>query len=234
MKNLLSLLLVICVLFSFTACNFEYIDDDEDITALVEDATVTDEETPSAVEDTSITTTTIKSTTGTVANTTSTTTKTTSFTAKQTTAAVAQIELCGPYKVVRVVDGDTIIIDLDGEKTRVRFANVDTPESVASPESGKVNTAEGVVASDYTKELLPAGSFVYLEYDEKVLDKFDRVLAYIYLSDKKTMVQRLLLSNGLAKVFNDYDNTRYTAEFYKLQDKAKASGLGIWKDSSNG
>lgn len=142
------------------------------------------------------------------------------------------IELEGPYDVVRVVDGDTIIIDLDGDKVRVRFANVDTPESVASEESGKENTQEGVEASDYTKSLLTYGAKVYLEYDEKVVDKYDRVLAYVYLDDGKTMIQRLLLEDGMAKVFDDHDNKRYTDEFYKLQDNAKANKKGIWNDNN--
>lgn len=185
MKKLLSLLLVTCVLFSFSACNLNYLD-----------------------------------------------AETTSTTKEQTTEP--EIELCGPYDVVRVVDGDTIIIDLDGQKTRVRFANIDTPESVAPEDTGKVNTEEGVEASDYTKNLLPSGSKVYLEYDKKRTDKYDRVLAYIYLEDGETMIQRLLLKDGMAKVYNDHNNTRYTDEFYRLQDGAKASGLGIWKDSSNG
>ena len=137
-----------------------------------------------------------------------------------TEAPTVTVDLEGPYDVVRVVDGDTILIDLEGESTRVRFANVDCPESVAPEDSGKVNTEEGVEASDYTKSLLPNGSKVYLEYDEKVVDKYDRVLAYVYLEDGETMIQRLLLENGYAKVFDDHDNKRYTEEFYQLQKEA--------------
>lgn len=143
------------------------------------------------------------------------------------------LNLNGPYDVVRVVDGDTIIIDLNGEKTKVRLSNVDTPESVAGEESGKENTPEGIVASDYTKKLLPDGSKVYLEYDNKTKDKYDRVLAYVYLEDGETMIQRLLLKDGMAKVFNDKQNKRYTDEFFKLQDEAKASKIGIWAGENN-
>lgn len=136
----------------------------------------------------------------------------------------------GPYEVDRVVDGDTIIIDLDGIKTRVRFANIDCPESVAPEESGKENTEEGMVASEFTKGLLPSGSKVYLEYDVSKTDKYDRTLAYVYLDDGETMIERVLLENGFAKVYNDKNNKKYTDEFYKIQDEAKASKIGIWKD----
>ncbi len=143
------------------------------------------------------------------------------------------LNLNGPYDVIRVVDGDTILIDLNGERTKVRLSNVDTPESVAGEESGKENTPEGIVASDYTKKLLPDGSKVYLEYDNKTKDKYDRVLAYVYLEDGETMIQRLLLKDGMAKVFNDKQNKRYTDEFFKLQDEAKASKIGIWAGENN-
>lgn len=136
----------------------------------------------------------------------------------------------GPYEVDRVVDGDTIIVDLDGVKTRVRFANIDCPESVAPEESGKTNTEEGMVASEFTKGLLPSGSKVYLEYDVSKTDKYDRILAYVYLDDGETMIERVLLENGFAKVYNDKNNKKYTDEFYEIQDKAKDSKIGIWKD----
>ena len=92
---------------------------------------------------------------------------------------------------------------------------------------------EGIVASVYIKKLLPDGSKVYLEYDNKIKDKYDRVLAYVYLEDGETMIQRLLLKDGMAKVFNDKQNKRYTDEFFKLQDEAKASKIGIWAGENN-
>ena len=136
--------------------------------------------------------------------------------------------LYGPYSGERVVDGDTIIIDLDGERTRVRFLGVDTPESVAPDEER--NTEEGVVASDYTKELLPKGSLVYLEYDIVRTDKYDRVLAYVYLDDQETMIERKLLTDGMAKVYNDRDNKLYYDEFCKLEQAAQNSHIGIWAE----
>ncbi|MBR5976609.1 MAG: thermonuclease family protein [Clostridia bacterium] len=158
---------------------------------------------------------------------------TTKETSTDATTSATRSELGGPYEVVRVVDGDTIIIVYNNEYTRLRFSNVDTPESVASEDSGKVNTEEGVVASDYTKKLLPEGSKVYLEFDNKTRDQFDRLLAYVYLEDGETMVQRLLLKDGMARVFNDKQNKRYTEEFFELQDAAKEAKIGIWAGENN-
>ena len=40
-------------------------------------------------------------------------------------------ELSGPYKVLRVVDGVTIVVSISGQDSKVRLRGVDTPETVA-------------------------------------------------------------------------------------------------------
>lgn len=66
--------------------------------------------------------------------------------------------------VQRVVDGDTIIVNLGGESTRVRLLNIDTPESV---DPGSAVECLGPEASVYLATLLPAGTEVRLELDRK-------------------------------------------------------------------
>lgn len=68
------------------------------------------------------------------------------------------------YEVVRVVDGDTVILNIDGKKTRVRLIGIDTPESVAMDE--RRNVKQGKTASEYTKQLLE-NKKVRLEYDDE-------------------------------------------------------------------
>ncbi len=135
------------------------------------------------------------------------------------------IELCGPYKVKKVVDGDTIRVMIDGKETKVRFIGINTPESVHNDESK--NTDEGKQASDWVKELL-TDSEVYLEYDVSRADKYDRTLAYVYLDDGETMVQRLLLEEGLATTTESFENVKYKDEFKSLMKEAKANKAGFW------
>lgn len=125
--------------------------------------------------------------------------------------------LYGPYPVERVVDGDTIIVSVEGKRTRIRLIGVDAPES-ASPQQEK-NSPEGEAASQWMKELLN-GQQVYLEYDREPQDKYGRTLAYVYLEDGQTMVERLLLEAGLAKAMCIPPNDRYYEEFKKLQKTA--------------
>lgn len=137
-------------------------------------------------------------------------------------------ELWGAYEVVSVIDGDTIDVDIDGEAVRVRLLGVDTPESVHPDESR--NTDEGKAAADWMRAKL-VGEKVYLEYDIQQMDKYGRTLAYVYLDDRETMVNRLMLENGLAQIMTVQPNSKYADEFYKLQLAARKAGAGFWAEA---
>lgn len=135
-------------------------------------------------------------------------------------------ELHGLYDVVRVVDGDTIIVDIDGAETRVRLIGVDTPESVHPDDT--LNSERGKIASDFTSKLL-TGKQVYLEYDEEKTDKYDRTLAYVFLSDR-TMVEEELLRSGMAEVLTIEPNSKYASFFEKLEAEAQRNKSGFWSE----
>lgn len=141
------------------------------------------------------------------------------------TETTESVSLSPLYDVVRVVDGDTIVVSVESEEVKVRLIGVDTPESVHEDETK--NTAEGKEASEWTANLL-TGKQVYLEYDVENEDNYGRTLAYVYLDDGKTMVNRLLLENGLAQVMTVQTNSKYADEFYDLQVVAREAGKGFW------
>lgn len=133
-------------------------------------------------------------------------------------------EFSGPYDVVRVIDGDTAILNINGEEKRCRFIGIDTPESV-HPDAER-NTEEGKTASDYTKELL-SGQQVYLEYDLAPQDQYGRELVYLYLPDGQ-MIQEILLKNGLAVTITIQPNSKYASYFAAIQSEAREIGAGFW------
>ena len=133
-------------------------------------------------------------------------------------------EFSGPYDVVRVVDGDTAILNINGEEKRCRFIGIDTPESV-HPDAQR-NIEEGKAASDYTKELL-SGQQVYLEYDLAPQDQYGRELVYLYLKDGQ-MIQEILLKNGLAVTMTIQPNSKYASYFAAIQAEAREAGTGFW------
>ncbi|MBR5649882.1 thermonuclease family protein [Pseudobutyrivibrio sp.] len=141
-------------------------------------------------------------------------------------------------KFVRTVDGDTIIVeDSTGAHKRVRMIGIDTPESVAQEEER--NNEYGVMASDYTKDLLSKAGTVYLEYDIDSDDQYDRVLAYVWLEDvddtfnveniKNSMVNAIIVENGYG-IAKKYEPTvAHDDVLAELMAEANEENIGLWQ-----
>ncbi|ELB03119.1 thermonuclease [Enterococcus faecalis] len=103
-----------------------------------------------------------------------------------------------PADFVRHVDGDTTVLKIDGKVQKVRFLLIDTPETV------KPNTKVqpfGLEASKRTKELLSNASEITFEYDKgDKRDRYGRALGYAYIFVDETLLQKTLVSEGLARV----------------------------------
>lgn len=137
-----------------------------------------------------------------------------------------QGDLAGPYPVTRVVDGDTIVVAISGEETKVRLIGVDTPESVHPDETR--NVPYGKISSEFTRNALE-GELVYLEYDVEPTDQYGRILAYVWLDD--VMFNKVLLMEGHGVLATYPPNVRYVDEFTTLQTQARADGKGLWADT---
>lgn len=127
------------------------------------------------------------------------------------------------HRVIRVVDGDTIIVAYEEKEERVRLIGIDTPESVHNDE--RKNTDEGKIASDFTKAKLE-GKYVDLEFDVERRDQYDRLLAYVWLEDE--MFNRVLLEEGYAKTVVFPPNIKYLDDFKILERQAKEDKKGLW------
>ena len=78
--------------------------------------------------------------------------------------------------VSRVVDGDTLKVEINGTEETIRLCGVDTPETV---HPSKPVEPGGVEASDFTKQL--TGMKIILTYDSNSPDFFKRILGYIWI-----------------------------------------------------
>ncbi|MDM5316919.1 thermonuclease family protein [Fictibacillus sp. b24] len=126
-------------------------------------------------------------------------------------------------KVVDVVDGDTIKVQVGGKTETVRFLLVDTPESVHPSKPVQPFSKE---ASNYTQELINSAK-VELELGIGERDKYGRLLAYVYADGQS--VQESLLEKGLARVAYVFEpNTKYVDEYESIQKQAQKDGVGIW------
>ncbi|MDQ0216063.1 micrococcal nuclease [Oikeobacillus pervagus] len=124
--------------------------------------------------------------------------------------------------VVKVVDGDTIDVEIDGKKERIRMILVDTPET-KHPRLGV--QPFGPEASAYTKERL-SNQQVLLEMDVQERDQYGRLLAYVWMGDEN--YNRTLIEKGLARVAVFPPNTKYVDDFREAQKQAQEKAIGIW------
>jgi len=127
-----------------------------------------------------------------------------------------------PATVTRVVDGDTIHVDLDGVDTSIRLIGIDTPEK-----DGPYTHEEcfGQEASAYTEHALD-GREVDLEFDVERTDRYDRTLAYVWLDGQ--LFDEQIVADGFALVATFPPNVRYVDRFLAAQRRARDAGLGLW------
>lgn len=128
-------------------------------------------------------------------------------------------------EVIRVVDGDTIKVNISGEVESLRLIGVDTLESV-HPKKEK-NVPEGKIASEYVKNLIE-GEDVYIEFDVEERDRYGRYLAYIYLENGE-MLNDKLVREGYAQLSTYPPNVRYVDVFKESARVARESGVGFYK-----
>jgi micrococcal nuclease len=122
-------------------------------------------------------------------------------------------------RVVYVYDGDTVRLD-NGE--RVRYLGIDTPEmNYRKPPPERF--AEQ--AKRFNEDLV-YGKIVRLEFDAQTRDKYNRLLAYVYVDD--VFVNAKIIESGYGKVFIIQPNIKYADDFILLQGRAKQAKKGIW------
>lgn len=151
---------------------------------------------------------------------------TTSALAATTTNALRSEPL---YPVVRVVDGDTVIVNMRGTSTTLRLIGLDTPEVV---DPRKTVQCFGVEASNHAKEML-TGQRVRLEFDasQGALDKYGRTLAYVFLDDGRNFNESMI-ADGYGHEYTYGLPYKYQTEFKDAEKKARERKRGLWADDA--
>ena len=126
------------------------------------------------------------------------------------------------YLCTRVVDGDTIIVSIDGKKERVRLIGVDTPET---KHPKKPVQYFGKEASAFTKRMVE-GKKVRLEYDQQHRDRYNRLLAYVYLEDG-TFLNAEIIKQGYGFAYTRFP-FKYLDDFRNYEKEARHDKRGLW------
>lgn len=132
----------------------------------------------------------------------------------------------GPFGVVRVVDGDTVVV---APRVTLRLIGIDTPETV---DPRKPVQCFGREASLWAHSLLD-GRSVWLEYDptQGRLDKYGRTLAYVWLPDGR-MFNETMIADGYAHEYTYNLPYRYQDAFIAAERSARASQRGLWSPTT--
>jgi micrococcal nuclease len=124
--------------------------------------------------------------------------------------------------VTRVVDGDTIEVEIDAVEYDLRYIGVDTPETVHPREPVE---CYGPEASAFNGQLVE-DKVVGLEKDVSETDGFGRLLRYVWLGDE--MVNATLVREGYAQAVTYPPDVKHQETFTALQEEARIAERGFW------
>jgi micrococcal nuclease len=125
----------------------------------------------------------------------------------------------GYARVTKVTDGDTIQLGGIGP---VRLIGIDTPEVYGGVE------CFGREASGFATRLLPLGTRVRYRVGVEARDRYDRLLAYVWLPDGR-MLNRVLVNRGYAQPLTIPPNVAFADVFRAGARAARQAGRGLWQ-----
>ncbi len=140
--------------------------------------------------------------------------------------------------VVKVIDGDTLDVLVDGRKRRIRLIGVDTSELhesdklIRDAKRSSCTEADlqelGAQATQFVSRLLSPGDSFRLEYGRRRYDDYQRLLAFVWLPDGR-LLNELLLCEGYAQARLHYVfRSDYRGRFQQCGQQAQAAGKGLW------
>ena len=131
------------------------------------------------------------------------------------------------FPVLRVIDGDTIVVEINGTSEKVRLIGVNTPETV---DPRKKVECFGKEASRFVTDIL-TGTSVSLEADvsQGERDRYGRLLRYVYLPDG-TLFNKTIIAEGYGYEYTYHIPYRYMNEFKNAQYSAQKLKKGLWAE----
>jgi len=121
-----------------------------------------------------------------------------------------------PARLVRILDGDTIDVQIEGRTYRVRYIGIDAPER------GQAFYAEATAAN---RRLLGSGP-LRLVRDVSETDRYGRLLRYVFAGD--IFVNRALVEGGYAQVMTVPPDVSCAQTFLAAEREARSAGRGLW------
>jgi micrococcal nuclease len=131
----------------------------------------------------------------------------------------------GRATVLRIVDGDTLHVNLGGRDETVRLVGVDTPETHGR---GGLRECFGQEATRRLESLLPKGAPLTVVRDVEARDRYGRLLAYIYRAGDGLFVNLAMARDGYAVSLTIPPNVAHADEFVTAAGDARRANRGLW------
>jgi len=133
--------------------------------------------------------------------------------------------------LVRVVDGDTISVSINGKNETVRIIGIDTPEVV---DPRKTVECFGREATGMAKNVLENNKTVLLESDstQGERDKYQRLLRYVWVDDGLIDFGEMMIATGYASEYTYSTPYKYQQVYKQAEKDASEAKKGFWADDA--
>jgi micrococcal nuclease len=126
--------------------------------------------------------------------------------------------------VIKVFDGDTILVKIQGREEKVRLREIDAPEISTRKQKGQ--EPWGRKAKKFLRSEV-SNKPVRLEIEDgQERDDYQRLLAYVFVGD--LFLNREMIRSGNAFFYGGPFLGKYYEELKKAQREASEKGIGIW------
>ena len=135
-------------------------------------------------------------------------------------------------KVLKIVDGDTIDVDIDlgfdiSYMQRVRLAGIDTPESRTTDKAEKVL---GLEVKDKLKKAIDAATNIVIKTEKPdSSEKYGRILGWVFLDDNKVSINQTLIDEGYAWGYMGETKVKDFDALLKKRNGKKQCAFGLTK-----
>ncbi len=133
------------------------------------------------------------------------------------------------YKVVKVIDGDTIKVKINNKIETIRILGLNTPETV---DPRKPVQCFGIEASNKAKELLTNKEIQLIkDPTQNNRGKYNRLIRYVILKDG-TNYSKLMIENGYGHEYTYNTPYKLQQEFKQAEKKARTEKKGLWANNA--
>lgn len=151
-------------------------------------------------------------------------------TSDQTKKSVPTHDTMQQATLVKVIDGDTISVSIDGKNEVVRIIGIDTPEVV---DPRRTVECFGKEASDKAKVMFENNKTVLLESDltQGNRDKYQRLLRYVWIDGGAIDFGKFMIDSGYASEYTYNIPYKYRNVYKEAESKAREGKKGLWADN---